>query len=89
MDKYLYKLHMGESFQDYSWIQDFEAEFPQKVGLKMLNYADFSSFSDLFSDFWAIDHLYWNCYYFVGIQLVLRVQDFEIFNFHPWLHHFS
>ena len=23
---------MGESFQDYSWIQDFEADFPQKVG---------------------------------------------------------
>ena len=29
--------HMGESFQDYSWIQDFEADFPQKVSLKMLN----------------------------------------------------
>ena len=25
---------MGESFQDYSWIQDFEADFPQKVSLK-------------------------------------------------------
>ena len=22
---------MGESFQDYSFIQDFEADFPQKV----------------------------------------------------------
>ena len=22
---------MAESFQDYSWIQDFEADFPQKV----------------------------------------------------------
>ena len=29
--------HMGGSFQDYSWIQDFEADFPQKVSLKMLN----------------------------------------------------
>ena len=29
--------HMGESFQDYSWIQDFEADFPQKVSLKKLN----------------------------------------------------
>ena len=29
--------YMGESFQDYSWIQDFEADFPQKVSLKMLN----------------------------------------------------
>ena len=28
--------HMGESFQDYSWIQDFEADFPQKVSLKIL-----------------------------------------------------
>ena len=28
---------VGESFQDYSWIQDFEADFPQKVSLKMLN----------------------------------------------------
>ena len=28
---------MGESFQDYTWIQDFEADFPEKVSLKMLN----------------------------------------------------
>ena len=28
---------MGESSQDYSWIQDFEADFPQKVSPKMLN----------------------------------------------------
>ena len=28
---------MGESFQDYSWVQDFEADFPQKVSLKILN----------------------------------------------------
>ena len=28
---------MGEKFQDYSWIQDFEDDFPQKVILKMLN----------------------------------------------------
>ena len=31
------KIYMGKSFQDYSWIQDFEADFPQKVSLKMLN----------------------------------------------------
>ena len=31
--------HMGESLQDYSWIQDFEADFPQKVSLKILNMA--------------------------------------------------
>ena len=30
-------LYIGESFQDYSWIQDFEADFPEKVSLKMLN----------------------------------------------------
>ena len=28
---------MGESFQDYSGIQDFEADFPKKVSFKMLN----------------------------------------------------
>ena len=31
------KIYMGESIQDYYWIQDFEADFPQKVSLKMLN----------------------------------------------------
>ena len=30
-------IYMGESFQDYSWIQDFEDDFPQKVILKVLN----------------------------------------------------
>ena len=40
---------MGESFQDYSWIQNFEADFPQKVSLKMLNKGDHNSFSGLFS----------------------------------------
>ena len=29
--------NMDESSQDYSWIQDFEADFPWKVSLKMLN----------------------------------------------------
>ena len=28
---------VGESFQDCSWIQDFEDDFPLKVILKMLN----------------------------------------------------
>ena len=28
-------LFMGENFQDYSWIQDSKADFPQKVGLKI------------------------------------------------------
>ena len=39
---------MGESFQDYSWIQDFEADFPKKVILKMLKSTDYNSFTDLF-----------------------------------------
>ena len=33
---YIKDIHMGESFQDYSWIQDYEADFSQKVSLKML-----------------------------------------------------
>ena len=36
--------NMFESFQDYSWIQDFEGDFPKKVSLKMLNSIDYSSF---------------------------------------------
>ena len=40
---------MGESFQDYSWIQDFEADFPQKVSLNILNSADSYGFFDLIS----------------------------------------
>ena len=38
---------MGESFQDYSWIQDFEADFLWKVSLKILNLADSYGFFDL------------------------------------------
>ena len=38
---------MGESFQDYSWIQGFEADFPKKVGLKILNEAGYIKFSGL------------------------------------------
>ena len=33
---FLGQIAMGESFQDYSRIQDFETAFPQKVSLKML-----------------------------------------------------
>ena len=32
-----------------SWIQDFEADFPQKLSLKMLNSAHYSNISDLFT----------------------------------------
>ena len=34
---------MGESFQD------FEADFPKKVSLKMLNWRDYNRFSDSYS----------------------------------------
>ena len=78
---------MGENFQGYSWIQDFEADFPQKVSLKMLNYTDYISFSDLFSVY--LKELTWNCWCFIGILQVLKfeclkVWIFEILNFHPW-----
>ena len=50
--------HMFDSFKDYSWIQDFEADFLWKFSLKILNYNQFSDlftdnynhFSDLFTD---------------------------------------
>ena len=48
---------MGESFQNYSKIQDFKADFPQ-VSLKMLNKAYYNNLSDLFSgDLMTVDHL--------------------------------
>ena len=43
---------ISESFQDYSQIQNFEADFPpQKVSLKILNLEDYynKSFSDILS----------------------------------------
>ena len=40
---------IGESFQGFSWIQDFEADYQWKVSLKILNSVDYDSFSDLFS----------------------------------------
>ena len=46
---------MGESFQDYSRNQDFEADFPYKVSLKMLNSADYYRFSNLYLV--CLDHL--------------------------------
>ena len=48
---------MGESFQDYSWIQDFEADFPKKISLKILNSEGYNSFSDLVSVYLKVfDH---------------------------------
>ena len=49
---------MGESFQDYFGIQDFEADFPQKVSLKILNKEDYSSLFALYSSYLkTIDNL--------------------------------
>ena len=45
----IFVFHMVESFQDYSWIQDFEADFPLKVSLKMLNLGDYNRFSYLYT----------------------------------------
>ena len=72
---------MGESFQDYSWIQDFEDDFPQKVILKMLNKGNYISFSDLFSVcLRVIDHLILKLWIFSGHTAsfkieILKVQD--------------
>ena len=62
---------MGESFQDCSWIQDFEADFPKKVSLKILNLADSNSFFDLFS------------VYLKMIDRFAKVQDFLNFELSP------
>ena len=49
---------MGKRFQDKYRIHDFEADFPQKVSLKMLNPAHYSCISDSFIVYLkAIDHL--------------------------------
>ena len=36
------RICIGVSFQEYSWIQDFEADFPEKVSFWMLNSVDFN-----------------------------------------------
>ena len=62
---------MGEIFQDYSWIQDFEADFLWKVSLKILNYAEYNSFSDIYTiDLKTIKHLNLKYLYFEGILWV-------------------
>ena len=53
---------MGKSFQDYSWIQDFEADFLWKVSLKIQNLADYNSFSVLLSVYLKkLAIQIWNC----------------------------
>ena len=81
---------MGESFQDCSWIQDFEADFPQKVSLKIQNCTDSNSFFDLFSVYLqTIERLNLKLFIFIGMLQVLRYdfQKFrilEMLKFHPW-----
>ena len=80
---------LGESFQDYSLIQDFEDDFLQKVILKMLNEGDYISFSGLFSVcLRTIDHLILKLWIFSGHTAsfkieISKVQDFGNLNFHP------
>ena len=90
----IFQVHMGESFQDYSWIQDFEADFPQKVHLKMLNLGDHNSFSDLFSVcLRTFDHLNLKLWIYSGHTAnfkneVWKVQDcgnFELSPMGPWV----
>ena len=80
---------MGESFQDYSVIQNFETDFPQKVSLKILNLGDYISFSVLFSlCLWTIAHLNLKVCIFNGHTAsfkigVWKVQDFGNFELSP------
>ena len=64
-----------ESLHDCSWIQDFEADFPKKVSLKMLNLKDYNSISHLFSvSLKTLGHLHWQLLVFVGMILVLIIE---------------
>ena len=72
---------MGESFQDYSWIPDFEADFPQKVILKILNQADSYIFFDLISVYLkTFKHFILKLFIFIGKLQVLRF-DFQVQDF--------
>ena len=80
---------MGESFQDYSWIHDFDADFPQKVSPKIVNYSDSNGHFGFTSvDLKTIDHLNLKWFIFFGKLQVLRFdfQKFrilEMLNFDP------
>ena len=51
-------IFMDESFQEYSLIQDCEADFPQKVSLTILNEEYYINFCFLYSSYLkTIDHL--------------------------------
>ena len=80
---------MDESFQDYSGIQDFEADFPQKDSPKILNLATSNDFLGLISVYLkTIDHLNLKLLIFADILQVLsfdfqKFRILEISNFHP------
>ena len=73
---------MGESFQDYSWIQDFEADFPQKVSLEILNLGDNNSFFDLFSVcLKTIDYLNLKLWIFSGHTASFKIRVTKFWTF--------
>ena len=69
--------------------KDFEADFPQKVSLKILNWADYYGFFDLISVYLkTIDHLNLKLLIFIGKLQVSRFdfqkdQDFGNFELPP------
>ena len=73
---------MGESFQEYSWIQDFEADFPKNAELgRLLKVLWF-----ILVCLKRIGHI--NIKIWMGILQVLRSEFrkfgiLEISNFHP------
>ena len=76
---------MGESFQDNSWIQDFGADFPQKVSLKILNLADYNSFSGFLIVYLkTIDHLNMKLLLFYRHNARLRFKFLKFRIFEIW-----
>ena len=65
---------MDESFQDYSKIQDFEADFLRKVRLKIMNWQIIIA-SDLFSDYLKISDLldFLFLIFYMGMLQVFRI----------------
>ena len=81
--------YCGASFQDYSWIQDFEADFPQTVSLKSWIKEIKIAFLIYFqSGLKTIGHLNLNFWIFSGHIAsfkirVLKFQDFGNFELSP------
>ena len=70
---------MDESFQDYSKIQDFEADFLWKVRLKIMNWQIIIA-SDLFSDYLKISDLL-NVLFLIFYMGMLQVFRIELLKF--------